>query len=81
MSGIEVVMLVAGIVSAFAGTASYLNERKKRKAEKAQEKRRARKQLQVTVTSAPRQIQDEYDKDFARIGPKFAFGDCKFPPS
>ena len=37
-------MLVAGIVSAFAGTASYLNERKKRKAEKAQEKIRARKQ-------------------------------------
>jgi hypothetical protein len=38
MSDLEVIALVAGIVSAFTGTASFLTERKKRKAEKARAK-------------------------------------------
>jgi membrane-bound lytic murein transglycosylase B len=39
MSGIEVVALVASIVSAIAGAASYLKEHGKRKAEKSKGRR------------------------------------------
>ena len=75
MSGVEVVALIAGIVSAFAGTASYLKERKKRKMEKAEKKKKEMETLRHAVKSAPPQIQRRYDIDLARIGPKFASGD------
>ncbi|KAF2828877.1 hypothetical protein CC86DRAFT_404751 [Ophiobolus disseminans] len=75
MSGLEVVALVAAIISAFSGTASYLKERKKRKEEKAEAKRKAMQSLELAVISAPPQIQVEYDRDFTRIGAKFASGD------
>jgi hypothetical protein len=78
MSGLEVLALVAGITSAFTGTASFLAERKKRKAEKACAKAEQLERLQTAVIAAPPQIQNEYDRDFARIGPKFATGDCEF---
>ena len=71
--------MVAGIVSAFAGTGSFLAERKKRKAEKARAKAEQLEKLQTAVVAAPPQIQCEYDRDFARIGPKFAAGDCELP--
>lgn len=77
MSGLEVVALVAGIVSAFSGTASCLAERKRRKAEKHQQRKQELKTLRNAVILAPSQIQQEYDRDFARIGPRFAVGDCK----
>jgi hypothetical protein len=78
MSGLEVLALVAGITSAFTGTASFLAERKKRRAEKARAKAEQLERLQTAVIAAPPQIQNEYDRDFARIGPKFATGDCEF---
>lgn len=53
MSGLEVVGLVAAIISAYSGTASFLISRKKRKEEM--------EQLQKAVTLAPPQIQGEYD--------------------
>jgi hypothetical protein len=77
MSGLEVVALVAGIISAFSGTAAFLQDRKKRKAEQAEAKKTALHNLQLAVTSAPPQIQGEYDRDFGRIGSKFASGDCE----
>jgi hypothetical protein len=70
MSGLEVFTLVAGIVSAFSGTASFLADRKKRKAEELTKLRTA------VIRDSP-QIQHEYSQDFARIEPKFAAGDCK----
>lgn len=68
-------MLVTGIIGAFASTASYLQERKKRKAEKAKGKKQEMKRLQIALESAQPQIQHEYDVNFARIGPRFAAGD------
>ncbi|KAH8719420.1 hypothetical protein GQ44DRAFT_829304 [Phaeosphaeriaceae sp. PMI808] len=76
MSGIEVVALVAAIVSAFTGTASYLKGRKKRKIEKAEKKKKELSKLQDAVVLAPPKIQREYNRDVARIGPKFASGDA-----
>lgn len=81
MSGLEVVALVVGIVSAFSGTASFLSELKKRKKEKARNKAEELEKLRDDVKQAPPQIQKEYDMDLARIGPKFAAGDCKFAAS
>lgn len=69
-------MLVTGIIGAFASTASYLQERKKRKAEKAKGKKQEMKRLQIALESAQPQIQHEYDVNFARIGPRFAAGDA-----
>jgi hypothetical protein len=78
----EVLALVASIVSAFAGTATFLAGRKKRgKAERKSDKARRRfeglKKLQRTVVAAPREIRREYDVNVARIGPMFASGDCE----
>jgi hypothetical protein len=79
MSGLEVVALVVGIVSAFSGTASFLSELKKRKTKtKTRNKPEDLDKLRDAVKLAPPQIQQEYDQDFARIGPEFAAGDCKF---
>ena len=73
MSGLEVVGLVAGIVSAF-GSAGYLyrdwrEQRKKRKTEAAN------KQLTELVKISGPRIQEEYDRDFRRLGQAFARGD------
>lgn len=97
MSGLEVLMLATGIVSAFTSTASYLQERKKRKAEKMRAKRREMNRFQKALKSADPQkqheydemnrflralesahpqIQHEYDTNSARIGSRFAAGDC-----
>jgi cation transport ATPase len=78
MSGLEVAALVAAIVSAFVGTASFLQERKKRKAEKAARKRSEMDKLQLAVMSAPYQIRQEYEYDIVRIGGRFASGDGKY---
>jgi hypothetical protein len=77
MSGLEVVMLVTAIVSAYSGTALYLKERKKKKMNKARERTKGLGKLRDAVIAAPPQIQREYDHDFARIGPTFATGDGK----
>jgi hypothetical protein len=81
MSGLEVIGLVADIVSAFSGIASFLAERKKRKKEKTRTRSEEMNKLRDTVKLAPPQIQQEYDHDFARIGPKFAAGDCAYTTS
>ncbi|KAF1947199.1 hypothetical protein EJ02DRAFT_137161 [Clathrospora elynae] len=78
MSGLEVVGLVAGIVSAFSAMASFLAARNEKKAENARRKREEMEKLQTAIILAPPQIQSEYDYDFARIGSKFAAGDCEY---
>jgi hypothetical protein len=81
MSYLEIIGLVAGIIGAFSSTGSFLADRKKRKVEKARAKAEELAKLQTAVVTAPPQIQREYDRDFARIGPRFAAGDCKLPAS
>jgi hypothetical protein len=77
MIGIEVVALVAAIVSCYTGTASYLKERKQRKLEKAQKKKEELSALQVAIRSAKPEVQGQYDVGFSKIGPTFASGDGK----
>lgn len=78
----EVLALVASIVSAFAGTATFLAGRKKRgragqKSNKARRRFEGLKTLQRTVVAAPQEIRREYDVNVARIGPTFASGNSK----
>jgi hypothetical protein len=81
MSYLEIIGLVAGIIGAFSSTGSFLANRKKQKVEKARAKAEELAKLQTAVVTAPPQIQHEYDRDFARIGPRFAAGDCKLSAS
>ncbi|KAH7079316.1 hypothetical protein BKA63DRAFT_263650 [Paraphoma chrysanthemicola] len=76
MSGVEVVALVAAIISAFTGTISLLKERRARKRNKTRERLEDMDRLRRAMIEAPTQIQLEYDYDFARIGPAFASGDA-----
>jgi hypothetical protein len=73
MSGLEVVGLVAAIIGTFSGTASYLQDRKKRKA--AARKAKEEQRLKESLALGPQYVQGEYDRDFARYGQKFAVGD------
>jgi hypothetical protein len=79
MSGLEVVALVVGIVSAFSGTASFLRELKKKRKDKSAHKSERIQRLQKALCLAPPEIQQEYDQDFARIGRRFAVGDGESP--
>jgi hypothetical protein len=75
MSGLKVVALVAGIVSAYSGAAQlYQNWRKERR-----ERRRKleNKQLQQVVSTSGPQVQQVYDQEFRRLGRRFARGDGK----
>lgn len=78
MSGLEVAGSVAAIISVFVGVASFLQERKKRKAGKAPTKRKEIDLLKLAVVSAPRQIRQEYEYDLAKIGGRFASGDGQY---
>lgn len=77
MSGLEVVALVAAIVSAFTGTVGLLKEREQKKAEKRRAKREELKRLQVALTKAHPEVQNRYDVGFANFGSHFRSGDCK----
>ncbi|KAH7078617.1 hypothetical protein FB567DRAFT_139808 [Paraphoma chrysanthemicola] len=75
MSGLEVVMLVTSIVSAYSSTAAYLRARRRKKKNKARRRHIALGKLRDAVNAAPSEIQQEYDHNFERIGPEFAKGD------
>lgn len=73
MSGLEVVGLIAGIVSAFSGAANLYRDWRSKKRER--EKQQQNENLsQVLVTSGP-DVQRHYDDDFRRLGQRFARGD------
>jgi hypothetical protein len=71
MSGIEVVGLVCAIISAFTRAAALL---KKRKAKK-EEPKRQRDAVERSLAIGPPTVRGEYDRDFARLGTRFARGD------
>lgn len=66
MSGIEVVGLDAGIVSAFSSTASLYRDWRKRREER--ERQQANDNLEVMVNQGGRDVHEEYDQDFRRLG-------------
>ena len=75
MSGLEVVGLVAGIVSAYSGAAQLYQNWRNEKRER-QRKLKNEQLRQVVSTSGP-QVQHVYDQDFRRLGRRFARGDGK----
>lgn len=78
MSGLEVVALVAGIVSAYSGAASlFRNWRRDRKERQQQKKNQHLNQALVKGSS---DVQKTYDDDFRRLGQLFARGDGKTSP-
>jgi len=70
MSGIEVVGLVCAIVSAFAGALGLFRRRTRQNDWKTVPVRESLAQGRL-------RIQAEYDRHFARLGQRFALGDCK----
>ena len=78
MSGLEVVALVAGIVSAFTGAGTlFRNWRRDRKERRKQEKNQ---RLEQTLVKGSSDVQTTYNDDFRRLGPMFARGDGMTPP-
>ena len=63
----EIAGLVTGIVSAFTGTYS-LYQNRRNKADKAAS-------LERSLTIGPPRVQGEYDRNFSRMGARFARGD------
>ena len=75
MSGLEIIGLVAGIVSAFSSAGTFFLDWKKKRREREQQQ--ANQRLQQLVQSGGGDIQTEYDQDFRRLGQVFARGDGK----
>jgi hypothetical protein len=77
MSGLEVVAAVTGIISAFNGSLTIYRDWREKKRER---KENARNQnLELSLIRGSNSIQEEYDRDFARLGRRFAVGDGKAP--
>ena len=73
MSGMEVVALVAGIVSAFSGATNLYRSWRKDKKERREKK--ANQRLEKVLGENGHQVQKSYDDDFRRLGAVFTRGD------
>ena len=72
-SGVEVVALVAGLVSAFRAAKSlYCEWREKRRERREKEENN---ELNSLLKHSGPQTQEEYDQDFRQLGRVFAQGD------
>jgi hypothetical protein len=79
MSGLEIAAAVAGIVSAFISVDDAIRKFRQRRKEKKQSllstAQKAENTLLTTLHNGPTSINNEYNRDLARIGPAFANGD------
>lgn len=73
MSGVEVVGIVAGIVSAFTAAAKLLNDWKEKKRERKEHRENIN--LSVSLVSGSSDVQSKYDQYVARVGRTYAIGD------
>jgi hypothetical protein len=73
MSGLEVVGIVASIVSAFVASASLFREWREKRRERR--KNYQNSSLQISLSSGSSQVRGEYEQDFSRLGSRFAVGD------
>jgi hypothetical protein len=73
MSGLEVVALVAAIVSAFASAEGLVAKFRKKRLLRRMNK--DNEDTQLVLSSAGSRVQREYDTDFRRLGSQFAKGD------
>ena len=77
MSGIEVVALVAGIVSAYTGAATLFRKWRSDRKERRQQLQNER--LDQSLVQGRTDVQGRYDNDFRRLGVVFARGDGSSP--
>jgi hypothetical protein len=75
MSGLEVVAIVAAIVSAFHASVEILSKIKQRQASQRDKLAHDSAGLELSLSRGGSDVQQEYNLDFARIGPSFAKGD------
>jgi hypothetical protein len=79
MSGFEIVVGIAGIVSAIVGVKNLISKaiasRKAKKLAIRANEQIAEQQLMKTLQESPNQIYEEFRKDLARVGGVFAKGD------
>jgi len=86
MSGLEVVGVfgvAAGIISAFHDSLSLYRSWKQKKKEQTRKKKERRRNLkneslEQSLSLGETKIQQEYNLHFARLGQRFAIGDCEF---
>jgi hypothetical protein len=79
MSGLEAVGVfgvVAGIISAFHDSLSLYRSWKQKKKERRRNSKN--ESLEQSLSLGETKIQQEYDLHFARLGQRFAVGDCEF---
>ena len=72
MSGIEVVAVVAGIVSGFGASVTMFQQWKARNA-----KKKEAQESETALSESGPLVQKEYNHDVKRLGKKFAVGDGK----
>lgn len=81
MSGLEVVGLVAAIVSAFAGGKELSTAwRKHREKKRASKQQHDDKDVETSMVKGKSKVQKKYNEDFRKLGASFARGDGKLWP-
>lgn len=73
MSGLEVVAVVASIVSAYGAASTLYGEWRRRKRKRKQES--ANKKLKQLMKTGGAEVREEYDRNFRRLGRAFEKGD------
>lgn len=73
----EVVALVSGIVSAFAGATSLYRNWKKDRRGAARHREDEKQSVNDSLVRGSRDVQSEYDRNYGRLGHQFAVGDGK----
>jgi hypothetical protein len=76
MSGIEIVVGIAAIVSAFNGSVTLYRSWRDKRRERLENMQN--RNLERSLTIGGTTVQGEYDKHFAKLGRQFAAGDGEF---
>lgn len=78
MSGLEVVALVAAVVSSFAGGKELFSAgRRHRQKKRAKKQHHDDKKMEASMVKGKSKVQNKYDEDFRKLGERFAKGDGK----
>jgi hypothetical protein len=79
MSGFEVLTAVTGIVSAFNGSLSLYRSWRDRRGDRVSDEQN--RQLEYSLYLGATNIQQEYDRYYARLGHRYSSGDGVLPKS
>jgi hypothetical protein len=75
MSGLEVVAVIAGIISAYTG--AHIVFQNWRQARESRRRNKQNLKLNKSLVVGSSTIQHTYDEHFARLGQRFAVGDSE----